>query len=67
MKSNYVTINKEDIRQLSQRSDLWGFWLTFHVWAVIIAAGAMFVVFPSILTFIAAVLIIGTRQHGMAK
>ncbi len=66
MQSPYVNIDKADIKRLSARSNLWGAWLTFHVWAVMIAAGAVFVLFPNVLTFLFAVIIIGTRQHGMA-
>lgn len=59
-------IPKARVRALARRSDLWGAWLTFHVWAVIIGAMALFVVFPNPLTFIVAFLLIGSRQHGLA-
>jgi len=66
MTSKFVEIDKSLIRTLSRRSNLWGFWLTFHVWAVILAAGALFAVWPNPLSFILAILIIGSRQHGLA-
>ncbi|WP_418153038.1 fatty acid desaturase family protein [Litorimonas sp. RW-G-Af-16] len=54
------------VKDLAQRSDLWGAWLTFHVWAVIFGSMAMFIIFPNPLTFILAFLLVGSRQHGMA-
>jgi fatty acid desaturase len=62
--ANYIPARK--IKELAQRSDLWGAWLTLHVWGVVIGAMAMFIVFPNPLTFILAFLLIGSRQHGMA-
>ena len=56
----------ERVKYHARRSDLWGAWLTFHVWAVIIGAGAVFVIWPSVWTFIFAFTIIGSRQHGMS-
>ncbi len=61
---NYIP--KADVRQLSKRSNLWGAWLTFHVWAVIAGAMALYIFLPNPLTFIFAFFIIGSRQHGMA-
>jgi len=62
--ANYIP--KAKVKSLAQRSDLWGAWLTLHVWAVVIGAMAMFILFPSPFTFILAFLLIGSRQHGMA-
>ena len=59
-------ISKSQARALAKRSDLWGAWLTFHVWAIVTAAMALFIILPNILTFAAAFLLIGSRQHGMA-
>lgn len=61
---NYIP--KSDVRQLAQRSDLWGAWLTFHVWAIIGLAIATFIMFPNPWVYAAAFLIIGSRQHGLA-
>ncbi len=66
MSSTIAYIDKETIRGLAARSDLWGAWLTFHVWATIILSGAIFVIWPTALTLILAFLLIGSRQHGMA-
>lgn len=63
-RSNYI--DNDTVRHLSKRSDLQGAWLVFHVWAVMIASGAIFVIWPNIFTFILAVLLIGARQHGLA-
>ena len=43
-----------------------GLTLVVTCWAVIIAAAAMFVVWPNLLTYILAVMIIGARQLGLA-
>ncbi len=59
-------IDKDTVRSLSQRSDLWGAWLTLHAVGTIILAGALFIVWPNILTFLLAVMLIGSRQHGMS-
>ena len=59
-------ISKARIKELAQRSDLWGAWLTFHVWFVVIAAMSVFIIWPNVVTFILAFLLIGSRQHGMA-
>lgn len=59
-------ISKARVKDLAQRSDLWGTWLTFHVWFVVIAAMSVFIIWPNIATFILAFLLIGSRQHGMA-
>ena len=62
--SNYIP--KAKVKELALRSDLWGAWLTLHVWAVVIGAMVMFIVFPNPLTFILAFLLIGSRQHGLS-
>jgi len=59
-------IPKQEIKRLSQRSDLMGFGLVLHCWSVILASIAVFVIWPNPLTFIGAVLIIGGRQLGLA-
>ena len=57
-------VDRETIRELSERSDLMGTWLTLHVWGTVILSGALFIVWPNIFTFILAVMLIGSRQHG---
>jgi len=59
-------ISTTALKPLATRSDIWGAWLTFHVWAVVFSAMAMFIIWPNLVTFILAFLIIGSRQHGMA-
>jgi fatty acid desaturase len=51
---------------LRSRSTLWGLALVAHAWAIILAAGALFVLWPNPLTFIVALVLIGTRQLGLA-
>ena len=56
----------EEIRALAERSDLWGGWLILHCWGTIALALALFGVWPNPLTFLLAVVIIGSRQLGLA-
>lgn len=55
-----------DWEALSRRSSWKGLALVVHCWTVIVAAGALFVIWPNPLTYIAAVVIIGARQLGLA-
>jgi len=66
MGATTLYISKARVKELAQRSDLWGAWLTFHVWFVVIAAMSVFIIWPNPITFILAFLLIGSRQHGMA-
>ena len=59
-------LDKTLIKRFSQRSDLMGAWMVFHVWAVCILVGAVAVIWPNVVTVPLAILIIGSRQHGMA-
>lgn len=52
--------------RISARSSWRGIVLVAHAWAVIIAAGALFVLFPNPLTYVLAVMLIGARQLGLA-
>ncbi len=63
-KINYIS--KEQVKAFSRRSDLMGFWLLVHCWGLIIAAGALFIIWPNPLTFTAALFVIGARQLGLA-
>jgi fatty acid desaturase len=56
----------DELLMLKRKSNLRGGWIVLHAWAVIFAAMAMFAIWPNPLTFIAAVLIIGARQLGLA-
>ncbi|MDX1819884.1 MAG: fatty acid desaturase family protein [Paracoccaceae bacterium] len=56
----------DEIRALAERSDLWGWWLVAHCWGTIALALGLFGVWPNPLTFVLAVVIIGSRQLGLA-
>jgi len=51
---------------LAARSSWRGLWLVAHAWLTILAAGALFVVWPNPLTLVFAVMVIGARQLGLA-
>lgn len=59
-------LSSEEIRPLAERSDLMGALLLLHCWGVIIAAAALVIWLPNPLTFLLAVLAIGSRQLGLA-
>ena len=54
------------IRALAARSDRMGAWLILHCWGVIALAVGLFALWPNPLTFLAAVVLIGSRQLGLA-
>lgn len=56
----------EEWTRISARSTWRGIAMAAHAWAVIVAAGALFVAFPNPLTYIVAVMLIGARQLGLA-
>ncbi|QBF30343.1 fatty acid desaturase family protein [Thalassococcus sp. S3] len=59
-------LTTEEIRPLAERSDAMGVWLVVHCWGTIALALAIFALFPNVLTFFLAVMIIGSRQLGLA-
>jgi hypothetical protein len=59
-------LSSEEIRPLAQRSDSMGLWLVLHCWLVIGLAIALFAIWPNPLTFVLAVVLIGSRQLGLA-
>ena len=59
-------LSTEEIRPLAERSDLMGFWLVLHCWGIIALAVTLFALWPNPISFILAVLIIGSRQLGLA-
>lgn len=59
-------LTSDEIRALSQRSDLWGVWMVAHCWALIVGAVLLFHLWPNLLTFVLAVMVIGSRQLGLA-
>ena len=58
--------SQTDWERLSARSRWKGIALVVHCWAVIVAAGALFVVWPNPLTLVLAITLIGARQLGLA-
>ena len=56
----------DEIRPLAVRSNLWGVWLIVHCWGVIALALALFSYSPNPMTFVVAVIVIGSRQLGLA-
>jgi fatty acid desaturase len=56
----------EEWKRLSPRSWWRGLVLVASAWALIVAAGAMFVIWPNPLTYVLAVMLIGARQLGLA-
>ncbi|MHA6263097.1 fatty acid desaturase family protein [Arenibacterium sp. CAU 1754] len=59
-------LTSEEIRPLAERSDLMGAWLVVHCWGTIALAVGLFAYVPNVLTFVLAVMIIGSRQLGLA-
>lgn len=55
-------LSTEKIRALATRSDLMGLWLVMHCWATIALVVALFAWWPNPLTFVLAVMIIGSRS-----
>jgi len=58
--------SEQEWASLSQRSSWRGLLLIVHAWAVILAAGALVVLWPNPFTLVFAVMIIGARQLGLA-
>ena len=59
-------LTSEEIRPLARRSNLMGALMVGHAYGVIALAVALFSVWPNPLTFLLAVMIIGSRQLGLA-
>jgi fatty acid desaturase len=57
---------QEEWAPLAARSNWRGPALVASAWALILAAGALFVIWPNPLTYILAVMIVGARQLGLA-
>jgi fatty acid desaturase len=56
----------EQLASLRQLSEWKGFALVVHAWAVIFGAIALVALFPNPLSYILAVMLIGSRQLGLA-
>lgn len=59
-------LTPEEIRPLAERSDVSGALLLLHCWGTIAAALALFALWPNPLTFLLALVLIGSRQLGLA-
>lgn len=59
-------LSSDEIRPLAERSDPMGLWLLLHCWGTIALAIALFALWPNVLTFVLAVMVIGSRQLGLA-
>jgi fatty acid desaturase len=59
-------ISPADLARLRQRSEWRGAALIVHAWAVIFASIALAATFPNPLTWVLAVMLIGSRQLGLA-
>lgn len=59
-------LDAQDIRPLATRSNIAGTLLVLHCWGVIAAAIALFALWPNPATALLAVLLIGSRQLGLA-
>lgn len=53
-------------RRLTSRSSWRGMWLVIHAWGTIAASIALMTVWPNPLTWLVAIMIVGTRQLGLA-
>ena len=60
------TFSPEDMARVRARSDITGTLCILHAWAVIAACMVLFAVWPNPLTFLIAVVLIGSRQLGLA-
>ena len=56
----------EEWSRLTSRSSLRGLWLVAHAWGTIAAAIALVALWPNPLTWLIAVMVVGTRQIGLA-
>ena len=55
----------EEIAQLRARNGIYGGWLVLHAWVLIAAACYLFVLWPNPLSFVLALMLIGSRQLGL--
>jgi fatty acid desaturase len=58
-------VTLEELRWLTRKSSVRGIGLVLHAWATIAAAMTVYAVWPSPLTCVAAVAVIGSRQLGL--
>jgi len=61
-----VAFTREELEGVRARSDWRGLWCIAHAWLVIGASMALYALWPNPLTFLVAVVLIGSRQLGLA-
>lgn len=61
-----VLLDSATLQRVRARSDLKGLLAVSHAWAVIAGAMALYAVWPNPLSFLFAILVIGSRQLGLA-
>ena len=61
-----TVFSTEEWSQLTSRSSLRGLWLVAHAWGTIAACIALVTLWPNPLTWAVAVMVVGTRQLGLA-
>jgi fatty acid desaturase len=61
-----TVFSADEWRRLTSRSSLRGLWLVAHAWGTIAAAIALVTLWPNPLTWLIAVMVVGTRQLGLA-
>jgi fatty acid desaturase len=61
-----TVFSTEEWSRLTSRSSLRGMLLVAHAWGAIIAAVALVTLWPNPLTWLVAVMVVGTRQLGLA-
>ena len=59
-------LSTDEIRPLAERSNFMGAWMVAHCWGTIALVVAVFAIWPNVLTFLLAVIVIGSRQLGLA-
>jgi fatty acid desaturase len=57
---------KDEVAQLTARSDLWGFWAVFSTWAIIAGAFALVAKWTNPLTIVVALCLLAGRQLALA-
>ncbi|HEV2652955.1 MAG TPA: hypothetical protein VGU69_16965, partial [Rhizomicrobium sp.] len=61
-----TVFSPEELASVRARSDVIGMLSVLHAWIVIGLAMALYALWPNPLTFVAAVVLIGSRQLGLA-
>ena len=59
-------LTAEQLNALRERSTLRGLWMIAHAWTLIAGSIALVAFFPNPFTFLLAVMVIGSRQLGLA-